>query len=299
MRRLIINADDFGLTTGVNRAIVEAHADGVVTSATMMANGRAFQDATTQAQRATGLSVGCHVVLVDGEPLLGGSAVKTLLTRNGEHGAFRKGFAQFAISALRSQLDPEEIQAEATAQIRRLQGSGIAVWHFDTHKHTHMLPAILDPLLRAAQGCGVRAVRNPFAPIRPLAFAHLLRRPHLWTRYSEVRLLRGWSASFQRSVAGAGMVTTDGTFGIVATGALDERLFEAIAGCIPEGTWEFVCHPGYNDQDLSSVGTRLRESRARELKVLTSGAAHAALEKHGVQLISYHDLAGEQGIREN
>jgi len=298
VRRLIINADDFGLTTGVNRAIIEAHTDGVVTSATMMANGRAFQDAITQAQHATGLSVGCHVVLVDGEPLLGGSAVKTLLSRNAENGAFRKGFAQFAISALRSQLDPEEIQAEATAQIRRLQGRGIAVSHFDTHKHTHMLPIILEPLLRAAQGCGVSAVRNPFAPIRPLAFAHLLRRPHLWTRYSEVRLLRGWSASFQRSVAGAGMVTTDGTFGIVATGALDETLFEAIAGCIPEGTWEFVCHPGYNDQDLASVGTRLRESRAQELKLLTSGAAHAALEKHGVQLISYRDLVSER-TREN
>ena len=94
MRHLIINADDFGLTTGVNRAIIEAHTDGVVTSATMMANGRAFQDAIAQAQRATGLSVGCHVVLVDGEPLLGGSAVKTLLTRNGEHGAFRKGLSE-------------------------------------------------------------------------------------------------------------------------------------------------------------------------------------------------------------
>src|SRR5207248_6637837 len=148
----------------------------------------------------------------------------------------------------------------------------------------------LDPLLRAAQGCGVGAVRNPFAPIRPLAFAHLLRRPHLWTRYSEVRLLRGWSASFQRSVAGAGMVTTDGTFGIVATGALDERLFEAITGCIPEGTWEFVCHPGYNDPDLAGVRTRLRESRATELEVLTSADARLVLQKRGIELISFHDL---------
>jgi predicted glycoside hydrolase/deacetylase ChbG (UPF0249 family) len=151
-------------------------------------------------------------------------------------------------------------------------------------------------MLSAAKGCGVRAVRNPFAPLKPLALAHLARRPHLWTRYTEVRLLRRFSQGFRKTVADAGMITTDGTFGVVATGALDEQLFAAIVGSLPEGTWELVCHPGYCDAELRSVRTRLRESREQELRVLTSAAARRAIEAAGVELISYADLQPDDGV---
>jgi predicted glycoside hydrolase/deacetylase ChbG (UPF0249 family) len=91
-------------------------------------------------------------------------------------------------------------------------------------------------------------------------------------------------------VAKAGLRTPDGTLGIVATGHLNPELFRNIAENMPEGTWEFVCHPGYLDADLRSITTRLRESRVEELAVLTSAETRAALEKRGVQLISYRDL---------
>jgi predicted glycoside hydrolase/deacetylase ChbG (UPF0249 family) len=89
------------------------------------------------------------------------------------------------------------------------------------------------------------------------------------------------------------MATTGGTFGVVVTGALDEDLFAAIVGSLPEGTWELVCHPGYCDQDLRAVQTRLRESREQELRVLTSAAARQAIEAARVKLISYDDLLSE------
>lgn len=88
------------------------------------------------------------------------------------------------------------------------------------------------------------------------------------------------------------MITPDGTFGIVATGALDDRLFRFMVEKLPEGTWEFVCHPGYNDAALQGVRTRLRESRALELRLLTSTATHDLLARSGIQLISYRDLVG-------
>jgi Uncharacterized protein conserved in bacteria len=160
-----------------------------------------------------------------------------------------------------------------------------------------MLPMILRPLLRAAQACGVRALRNPFAPIRPLAYAHLFRRPRLWKRYTEVKLLRGWCDAFRRLVADAGMVTTDGSFGVLSTGALDLPLFKAIAGCVPDGTWEFVCHPGYNDADLDHVRTRLRASRVLELEVLTSPEARAALDARGIQLTNFAQLTSHGSSR--
>jgi hopanoid biosynthesis associated protein HpnK len=288
VRRLIINADDLGLTPGVNRAVAEAASEGVVTSTTLMANGPAFADALARLRNPR-LSVGCHVVLVDGQPLLARERVSTLMASRASND-FRRGFAGLALAALRGRLDPAQLEAEAAAQMQKIHAAGVRLSHFDTHKHVHLLPAVLRPVLRAARQCGVRAVRNPFAPIKPLAFAHLARRPHLWTRYTEVKILRGWAAAFRRIVQDEGLVTTDGTFGIVTTGALDLALFRAIIASIPEGTWEFVCHPGYNDGDLAGVRTRLRASRERELQVLTCCAARELLQQHGIELISYGDL---------
>jgi hopanoid biosynthesis associated protein HpnK len=294
VRRLIINADDFGLTSGVNRAILEAHRNGAVSSATMMANGAAVEDAIGLARGAERLSVGCHVVLIDGEPVLPPKQVPTLISRNGKP-QFRDRWLDFFPAAIRGQISSDEIAAEARAQITKLQAAGIRLSHIDTHKHTHILPAVGQPLLRAAKACGIGAVRNPFAPLKPLAFSHLVRRPRLWGRYTEVRVLRRFAARFRAMVAAEGMVTTDGTFGIVATGALDEKLFAAMAGCIPEGTWELVCHPGYCDDDLRRARTRLRESRVQELEVLTSGAAKQALERHGIELINYCEMVSGSG----
>jgi hopanoid biosynthesis associated protein HpnK len=293
LRRLIVNADDFGFTAGVNRAIVEAHSRGVVTSSTLMANGPAFAEAAQLAKTLPKLSVGCHVVLTDGEPVLGVAQLPSL-TR-GTH--FRDGMVTFAARAIAGRMDADEITAEAAAQIRKIQAAGIDVSHLDTHKHTHLFPEILRPLLRAAADCGVRAVRNPFGPRLPLRSERLLARPGLWTRYAEVRILGGFAGKFREAVDREGFTTPDGTLGIVVTGALDETLFDAIARSIPEGTWEFVCHPGYNDADLQAGKTRLRTSRETELRVLTLPAAREVLAQQGIELISYRELAPKQATR--
>jgi hopanoid biosynthesis associated protein HpnK len=290
VRRLIINADDFGLTPGVNRAILEGHTRGVITSTTLMAESAACDEAIALARSNPSLRVGCHTVLIDGSPVAPSSRIPSLLDPRHDR-AFHRSLAAFARNAVRGGFSPDDIEAEATAQFRKLQSAGLTLTHFDAHKHTHMFPQVLRPLLRAAQACGIPAVRNPFVPLRPLAWAHLVRRPRLWTRYTETKLLRHYAGAFRRAVRDAGLVSTDGTFGIVATGALDQRLFDAIVGSIPEGTWEFVCHPGYNDPALARVRTRLRASREAELRVLTSPHARESLAARGIQLISFADLA--------
>jgi len=296
VRRLIVNADDFGYTSGVNRAIVEAHSHGVVTSSTLMANGAAFAEAVQLAKTVPTLSVGCHVVLTDGEPVLPAAQLPSLTSSSQSSSSqssashFRDGMVTFAARAIAGDMKADEITAEAAAQIRKIQSAGITVSHIDTHKHTHLFPKILRPLLRAAAGCGVRAVRNPFGPRLPLRSNHLLTRPGLWTRYVEVRVLGAFAGKFREAVDREGFTTPDGTLGIVVTGALDETLFYAIARSIPEGTWEFVCHPGYNDADLQQGKTRLRESRETELRVLTLPAAREVLTQQGIELISYSDL---------
>jgi hopanoid biosynthesis associated protein HpnK len=286
LRRLIINADDFGFTSGVNRAIVEAHTRGIVTSSTLMSNGAAFNEAVQMAQSTERLSVGCHVVLIDGQPVVDVDKLPSIT----KSGRFRDGLKSFAARAVTGRLSAGEIQSEAEAQIRKIQSAGISASHIDTHKHTHLFPQILRPLLRAARACGIRALRNPFGPRFPLRSSELLARPNLWTRYAEVRILSHFARQFRRAVDEEGFVTPDGTLGIEVTGTLDETLFEAIARSIPDGTWEFVCHPGYNDADLAAAKTRLRESRETELRVLTLPAAREVLAQEGIQLISYRNL---------
>ncbi len=292
MRRLIVNADDFGFTAGVNRAIVEAHTHGIVTSSTLMANGRAFEDAVRLARTVPRLSVGCHVVLIDGAPVLDAELLPSITSASSSSGGarFRDGLKSFAARALAGRLDEGQIEAETIAQIRKLQSAGIVVSHLDTHKHTHLFPAVLRPLLRAARACGVTAVRNPFGPRKPLKSGELLARPSLWTRYAEVRILRALAGRFRDTAGREDLLTPDGTLGIVVTGALDEQLFRSMAAIIPAGTWEFVCHPGYNDADLRQAATRLRESRETELRVLTMPEARELLSDQDIALVSYRDL---------
>lgn len=286
MRRLIINADDFGLTRGVNRAITEAHSHGVVTSSTLMANGPAFDDAVQLAESNPGLGIGCHAVLVDGTPLLGTDEISSLIDRT-QGAQFRQSLSRFALRAIGGLLDAGQIEAEVTAQIRKLQSAGLVVSHLDTHKHVHVLPQVLRPLLRAAQACGVRAIRNPFGRV---GFSLVTSYPNLWKRYGELKMLNAFAGKFRQAVTTAGMFTTDGSLGIAATGTLDHRLLRFILENIPDGTCELVCHPGYNDAELQSVRTRLRESRAVELRLLTSNETREILARSGVELISYRDL---------
>ena len=293
MRRLIINADDFGLTAGVNRAILEATTAGIVTSTTLMASGPAFDDAVSVSRSVPELGIGCHVILAGAQPcpLLPGNRIPSLVrSPSSECSHFHESIAGFAKRALSGKLDPDEIEAEATAQFLRVKSAGIAMTHFDTHKHTHLFPQVLRPLLRAARNCGLCAVRNPFPPSGALPFSILLSNTALWKRQLQVKWLGRFRSSFQDEVQKAGMVSTDGTLGIVITGSVNIRLFQTVIANLPEGTWEFVCHPGYNDSNLQAAGTRLLESRKLELEVFTSPAARDSLERHNVQLINFRDL---------
>jgi predicted glycoside hydrolase/deacetylase ChbG (UPF0249 family) len=296
VRRLIVNADDLGMTVGINRAIVEGCEEGIITSSTLMANSRAFDDAVVRVRelkaRKPQFGVGAHIVLLDGEPILPAQQVSSLLEPSGSGGIaqLRPKLNDFARCALTGRLNPSELEAEADAQFRRIQAAGIDLSHFDCHKHAHMFPAVLRPLLRAAKARGIRAVRNPFSKWLPLPLSRMLRRPKLWKRLAQMSALNTFAAGFRSEVEKHGLRTPDGSVGVLVTGVLDQELFSCIAENLPEGTWEFVCHPGYIDAGLEHVRTRLRQSRETELAVLTSPKARVALQRRGIELISYHEL---------
>lgn len=284
MRRLIVNADDFGLTSGVNRGIVESHEHGIVTSATLMACGTKFQEAVELDSRMPQLSVGCHVLLVDASPVLELQQVSSLATATSESPKFRNSLVSFAGLAITGRLDEDQIEAEITAQIRKLRAARIKISHLDSHKHTHMFPAVFRPMLRAARKCGIFAVRNPFGP---LLFAETKN----WKRRFQLGILRSFRTTFRKVLEESGVRTPSGCVGIVATGGLTQQTFRHLIEALPEGTWEFVTHPGYNDAELDGIKTRLRGSRDNELAILTSPETKELLQRERIELISYREFA--------
>ncbi len=292
---LLINADDFGLTPGVNRSIAELHRGHALTSATLMATAAFFDDAVAQARANPGLEVGCHILLVDAAAALPPAEIPTLCP---DGRSLRPTLGRFASDLYTGCIRDAEIEAEATAQIRRLQAAGLRVSHIDTHKHTHLFPRVLRPLLRAARACGIPAIRNPFEPdwaLRATPSPSRLRR-------MAVLALGANRHAFHRLVEESGLATTDGTIGVLATGTADvAATLRALLVALPHagrngatgamGTWELVCHPGYPDQHLDQVRTRLRASRAQE---------HAALldqiPRSGVELGSWHGLTGTSSV---
>lgn len=280
------------MTRGINRAIAEAHDAGIVTSATLMAKSQAFDDAVEIAARRPNLQVGCHVVLIDGEPLSDPAQIASLLDPNGDPSrpAFRSSLANFARAATRGRIEFDHVVTETATQIRKLQAAGIKVSHVDCHKHAHMFPIIAAGVIEGASRCGVRMIRAPFEPswsVRAGGSGLSLR---LIVRSFQVTILRRWRQPFYDMVNIAGMQTTHGTIGIALTGVLDQKAFTHLIENMPEGTFEFVCHPGYNDAELARVATGLVESREQELKVLTSPATRQLLEDRKIELINFSQL---------
>lgn len=285
--RLIINADDFGLTPGVNRAIVELHDAGAVTSATLMATGPAFDGAVALALARPALGVGCHIVLVDGTPVSDPTTIPTLL--GPDRRTFRNSLAGFALGVLTGIIRQDEIEREALAQIQKLQRAGLKLTHVDTHKHTHLLSRVTRPIIRALEQSGIRCIRNPFEPRWAAAISGSTRRSLFVRAFEPGR--RRFKASVP--IASHRILTTSGTVGISATGHLNSTTLGALLQGIPSGTWELVCHPGYNDTDLDAITTRLRTERETELRALLAAFTKSSsnpVNPSSPQLIHYGEL---------
>jgi predicted glycoside hydrolase/deacetylase ChbG (UPF0249 family) len=285
---LILNADDFGLTPGINRSIEQLHRAGVLTSATLMATGPAFEDAVQIARQTPSLGVGCHVVLTDGVPASDPTKISSLIGPDGR--GFRPSLLSFVQALLRGQIRESDIEREAEAQIEKLQQANIFITHVDTHKHTHLFPQVGRPLLNVLKRAGIRAIRNPFEPAftQRLAHAGLKRR-------MQITILNQLRPAFERHapLRDGDVVTTRGTLGVSATGNLTPATLTEIMRTIPpEGDFELVCHPGYNDADLAGVATRLRDHREVEMEALLSAIPAALAQPNPPQLIHYGNLAG-------
>jgi predicted glycoside hydrolase/deacetylase ChbG (UPF0249 family) len=262
MYRLIVNGDDFGFTRDVNAGIVEAHREGVLTATTLMANGDAFDDAVTLARENPSLDVGCHLVLVQGRSVFDPSrelpgTLKDLLG-----------------SVMRRELPLYE---EASAQVRKIVAAGIRPSHIDAHKHTHLMPPVLEAVARVAREFDIPWVRRPF-DFGVGGGTRVLRR-------AVAVGMRVMSPGFASALNG--LRTTDHFTGFLVTGTLTAQRFVETLERLPEGLTEFMCHPGKLGAELAGAATRLKESREIELAALLSPRVRQAIEQRGIELVNY------------
>jgi predicted glycoside hydrolase/deacetylase ChbG (UPF0249 family) len=271
-KQLVVNADDFGFTPDVNAGIVEAHRDGILTAATLMANGDAFEDAVRLARQTPGLDIGCHLVLIGGH---------SLLTKQ----AFPATVAQLVAALATRRI---RVYDELAAQMHRIVDAGVRPSHLDTHKHTHLAPPVLDAVARLAEEFGVRWVRRPFDfPLNALRGGV----PRLKRLTSDaLGLLR---RRFHRVLASHGCRTTDHFAGFQITGRFQTAELVELMSVIPPGSTELMVHPGRCGPALRAARTRLKESREAELAALVAPEVRQATLRHGITLVNYAALGAE------
>ncbi|BDC51197.1 hydrolase [Bryobacterales bacterium F-183] len=264
---LTVNADDFGFTRDVNAGIIEAHRKGILTATTLMANGEAFNDAVGLAHTTPTLDVGCHLVLVGGHSLVSDEP-------------FPDNVPALIKAIVMRKLNP---YLEMKLQIKKILGAGLKPLHLDTHKHTHLFPAVLHAVAKLSEEYKIPFVRRPFDfPMRP---GKVPVSKQLVSK--SFQIVRG---KFEHSLQKHGCKSTDFFAGFAITGTYTASDVVELIANLPEGSTEFMCHPGYCTDELRSQKTRLKESRAEELAALVDPQVRQALDHHQVKLVRYADL---------
>jgi len=274
----VIVADDFGSSSSVNLAIAEAHDRGILTAASLMAGGSAFEEAVEIAQKRRGLSIGLHVTLCDGRAVLPSSEIPGLANSCGR---FEKSPSRAWMKYRRSGL-LGQIDREIEAQFDRLEKAGVRPTHIDGHHHLHMHPTVFELLCGHASRRGIRWVRIPREPLRSLLrFPSPARgaMPFLeWAVFAILGRMHG------RKARAHGLNSIPKVYGLARTGQCDERyllhIFKRATGSL-----EIFTHP-----DTATAAGR------HELEALTSAAARAALDARSAVLAGYRELSIDAAV---
>jgi len=293
VKNLIVNADDFGWTEGVNRGILEAFQNGIVTSTSLLANGAAFAEAVEAARSAPGRGVGVHLNLSNGLPVADRRAVTSLLSNAGE---FKGGPESLLLRRARRGLVLAEVEQEWDAQIQKVRNAGIEPTHLDGHKHVHMLPGLFEIALRLAKRHNIGAIRVSLeaSSLRAaLASGSQQNSAVVMKQGVQARGLKLLARHAREQAQRAGISTADYFCGIAQTGELTREGVAQFLKILPEGTTELMCHPGYADAALQKSPTRLQKSRQTELAILTDTGIRNLVASQGIRLIDYAFVAHE------
>jgi len=271
---LIVNADDYGLTSAVSAGILRAHRDGVVTSTSVLAVAPGFGPSGGWLAGEPSLGVGVHLAAVgEDPPLLTAREIPTLVDRRGR---FPISWRRFLPRALAGRVDAADLAREFGAQLAAVRALGVTVTHLDTHQHLHLWPMVRSVVLGLAGDEGVAGVRVPRSHRRQPLSAGLNR----------------LSVRLAAAVAGAGLVTAADSSGVDEAGRLDrERLVSALDGFVARcsASAELGVHPGEAD-DPDRARYEWGYRWGGELELLASAEARRAVADRGFRLGTYANL---------
>lgn len=277
-KRLVVTADDFGLSLEVNEAVERAHREGILTSASLMVSAPAAADAVARASRLPRLRVGLHLALVGAVPVLPPAQVPALI---GDDGRFRVGMARYGSAIFFTPTGRRQVAAEIAAQFAAFRKTGLALDHVDAHKHFHLHPTIAREIIRHAMRYGAHFVRAPCEPVGVLAAAEA--RP----RGLEARLIAPLAAMLAAQLRRAGLRTPDQVFGLAWSGLMTRTRLVGLLANLPEGLSEIYTHPATSG---GFPGAAAGYCYAEELAALTAPEVAAAVAKSGAQLGGFADF---------
>ncbi len=279
MKRLVVNADDFGLAREVNEAVERAHRQGVLSAASLMVAAPAAADAVERARGMPALRVGLHLVLVEGDPAAPAAEIPALVNASGR---LRTDLAAYGLAIAVRPSARRQIRREIRAQFEAFRATRLPLDHVNAHQHYHLHPWITAEILEIGRGYGMRALRVPFEP-RALLAAVEPTPPSL-----VARIAAPWTALMRARVRSAGLAVADRVFGLAWSGAMTEARLAGLIARLPEGRTEIYLHPATTDGGFrdAAPGYRYRD----EFAALMSGKARDALRNSGATLGGYADF---------
>ena len=278
--RLVVNADDFGISSRINEGILRAHRAGIVTATSLMAVGRAFEQAVRCCRAVPTLDVGVHLTLVAERPLLPhGSSLA------GDDGRFPASAGAFLRRWLTGRIRRADVQAEWSAQIERVLDHGIRVTHMDSHQHVHTLPGLADLSLHLAARYNIPFVRVPVEDLRGD------RRPSLHgidRMFGATALRASWVLA-RLTGAKTAKCRPLRFLGFQDGGRIDDlRLRRLLRALRPGRAYELMCHPGLTPEEPDVK--RWQYGHEKELQALTNPAIRSEITARGIQLCNFKDL---------
>lgn len=279
MKNLIVNADDFGRHELINRAAEIAFNAGCLRSATLMAGGIAFDDAIRIAKKNSGLGVGIHLTLANGNPILPPNEIPSLVT---SEGIFHENYVAFLKKYLSGKISLDEVRSELAAQFEKILSTGITLTHVDSHQHLHHVPGIIEIVLDLASKSNIKAMRSADAKI----FDGELNSVGKFIG----RLGLGSLAKFAAHQAHKkNFVTPEHFAGIVAGESVDENFLLKLISNLQDGTTEVMLHPGTDNKILRDF-CQWEHDFETELAAVTSPKVLAALDEKNISAINFSAL---------
>lgn len=282
MKQLIINADDFGRHELINRAVQIAYEKGCLKSATIMAGGIDFDDAVNTAKKLSGLGVGIHLTLANGNPILPPKEIPSLVT---EEGTFYDNHAAFLKRYLQGKINFDEVRDELSAQIEKVKRAGLNLTHVDSHQHLHHVPKIIDIVLELADAAGIHAIRISSTKIFEGEFGGI---GQFIGRIGLASL-----AKFAAHKAhGKKFLSPNHFTGIVAGESITENFMVNLIENLRGGTTEVMLHPGTENSTLKNFCQWEHDFKA-ELNAVTSPKVLKLLAEKNIAAVNFSALRSD------